>query len=104
MAVIPAPFPHHEIESRIKTAGGVQRGERLLENEVSSRVEGLLGGRLSIDHGEGDGLGIALGLAERAQEIEAVLQIIAVHDDRVELALCQQIVASSGPCANLDID
>src|ERR1700674_373751 len=104
MAVIPAPFPHHEIESRVKTARGMQRSERLLQNEVGPGVEGLLGRRLSIHHSEGYGLGIALSLTERAQEIKAVLQVIAVYDDCVELALRQQIVAGSGPCANLDID
>ena len=34
MAVVSAPFPHHEIERRIKAARGVQGGERLLQNEV----------------------------------------------------------------------
>src|ERR1700693_3043599 len=87
MAVVTAPFPHHKIESRIKTARGVQRGEGLLQNEVGSGVEGLLGRRFSIHHGEGYGLGVALGLAKRAQEIKTVLQVIAVHDDRIELPL-----------------
>ncbi len=82
----------------------MHRSERLLQNEVGSGLEGLLGGRLPIHHGKGYTLGIALRLAKRFQEITAVLQVVAVDDDRIELALRQQIVARLGPCANLDID
>ena len=93
MAEVAALFPHHEIERGIKTAGGMQRSKRLLQNEVGSGLEGLLGGRLPIDHGKGYRLGIALGLAQRFQEVTAVLQVVAVDDDRIELALRQHIVA-----------
>ncbi len=82
----------------------MQRGERFLQNEVGPRVERLLGRRLPIHHGKGYGLGVALRLAERAQEIEAVLQVVTVDDDCIVLALRQQIVAGPGPFANLDID
>ena len=79
----------------------MQRGERLLQNEVGSRLEGFLGGRLPIYHSKGYGAGIALGPADGLQEIEAVLQVVAVDDDPIELALCQQIVTRSGLRANL---
>src|ERR1700687_236403 len=104
MTIIPALFPHHEIESCIKTARGVHRGERLLQNEVGSGLEGLLGGRLPIHHCKSYRLSIALGPAERPQEIKAILQIVAVDDDRIELALRQQIVTGLELCANLDLD
>ncbi len=82
----------------------MQQSERLLQNEVGSRLEGLLRGRLPIDHGKGHRLGIALGLTQRFQQITAVLQVVAVDDDRIELALHQHIVAGLDAWANLDID
>jgi hypothetical protein len=91
MAVVPAPFPHHKIESRVKTARGVQWSERLLQNEVGPGVEGLLGRRFPIHHSKGYGLGVALSLPERAQEIKAVLQVVTIDDDCIEFALRQQI-------------
>src|SRR5260370_20443296 len=36
MAVVPAPFPHHKIESRVKTTRSVQWSELLLQNEVGA--------------------------------------------------------------------
>src|ERR1700683_1014248 len=104
MPEVPAPFPHHEIERRVETARRMEGGQRLLEDEVGSKLKGLLGSGLSIQHGKGDRLRIALSLAQRLQQIDAILQVIAVNDDRIELALSEQIVAGFGPLANVDVD
>src|SRR5208337_2235569 len=104
MPVVPTLLPQHEIESCIQTAHSVQRGQRLLQDEVGAGLEGLLRGRLPIHHRKGYGFGIALGLAQALQETNTVFEVVAVNNDRIVLALRQQIVSGLGLGANLDID
>ena len=104
MAEVAATFSDHEVERRIKAARGMEGADRLLQNEVGSRVESFLCGRLPIQHRKGYRFGIALGLAKSLEEIESVLQIVAVDDDCVELALRQEIAAGMELGANYDID
>jgi hypothetical protein len=104
MPEVPAPFPHHEIERRIEAARGMEGSQRLLKDEVGPILKGFLGRGLSIQHGKGDRLRIALSLAQRLQQIDAILQVVAVNDDRIELALSEQIAAGFGPFANVDVD
>jgi hypothetical protein len=67
-------------------------------------VESFLRRRLPIQHRKGYRFGIALGLAKSLEEIESVLQIVAVDDDCVEFALRQKIAAGMELGANHDID
>ena len=66
----------------------MHRGKRFLQNEVCSVLESLLRAR-PVHYRKSYRLGIALGLTHRFQQIKAPLQVVAVDDDRIKLALGQ---------------
>jgi len=102
MAEVPPTLPHHEIQRGIETTRSVQGAKRLLQNEVRSPFEGLLGGRLPIQNRERDRLAIALRLAQVSEKVDPALQVVAVDDDRVKLALRKQITCRLRISANLE--
>ena len=70
----------------MKAAGGIQRADRFLQNEVGAHAKGLLRGRsLSVKDGKGNGVLVAASAPQTLQHRQSTVQIVAVHDHRVEL-------------------
>ncbi len=70
--------------------------------EVGAHLKCLLGGRASVQNGEGDGVLVAGALAQAFQNAQSALQIVAVDENRVEFLGAQDFLSGTHAATHLD--
>src|SRR5580765_4246037 len=104
MTEIAPPLARHEAQRGAEATHGIGRGDRFLQNEVSAQLKCLAGSGASIQNGESDRVPIAWTLAQALKHAKPALQIVAVHNYRVELLGTKDFVAGMRSPADLDVD
>src|SRR2546423_12835659 len=104
MTEIAPPLARHEAQRGAEATHGIGRRDGFLQNEVSAQLKRLTGSGASVQNGERDRVLVAWALAQALKHAEPALQIVAVHNYRVELLGRKDFVPGMRSPADLDVD
>src|SRR6185312_6050922 len=86
MAVIAAPFAEDQAVRSSQAAGSPIGRNRFVQHEIRTNGKSVFYRRHAVGDGEDDRLGVGFSLAQLANQVAAALDVVAVDEDRVELA------------------
>ncbi len=104
MAKVAALFALHEFQRRAEAAGGAELGNRFLQHKLRPQIKSFMCCGFAIQNGEGHRIPVAGALAQVPQHIEASLEVVTVHDDRVKLLRQEDFAARTCATANFNFD